>query len=134
MGGSFAASVTAANFSTGCRLVEAGLGLAIMPNAAIPSGLGAPLVQRPLMEDWAERPLNVYASKKRPRTAGGDALLRHLRLQSRLLTRLRQEHEAAAPSARLESQFTVASLLPVTRGSPVGGAFHLVRTAELDEP
>ncbi|HEX2545931.1 MAG TPA: LysR family transcriptional regulator [Ramlibacter sp.] len=131
----YVAEVTASNFSAACRLAEAGLGIAIMPGTAVPSGLAAPLVQRPLLEAWAERPLRVYAGRRSASTAAVRALLEHLRRQSRVVAMLRDQGEPRQPAARIEAQFAVAALLPFEQGAPVALARRdFVGTAELHKP
>jgi DNA-binding transcriptional LysR family regulator len=126
--------VTAANFSASCRLAASGLGIAIMPRTAVPAGLDGSLVQQPLLEPWAQRPVKVYASAKRS-CPGAAALLQHLRARSQVLSTLRQEPETLQPGARLEPKFTVAPLLPAAREPALDRAAHgRVRVAEVHEP
>jgi DNA-binding transcriptional LysR family regulator len=109
LGLSFAAEVTASNFSAACRLAEAGLGLSIMPAASIPAGMGAPLVRRSLAEAWAERPLKVYASTRSPRGIGAQALLQHLRRQAPFVSTLRQDGPCVLPAPGFEPQLAIAT-------------------------
>jgi DNA-binding transcriptional LysR family regulator len=94
LGLEYGVQISACNFSAACRLAESGLGLAIMPGTAIPVDLAPPLVHRPLTDTWADRPLNLYASRKRARSAGTTALLQHLRRRFQAVRVLRDEVEA----------------------------------------
>lgn len=117
-----APQVSAGSFSAACRLAETGFGLAIMPGSAIPSDLSLPLVQRPLLDGWAQRSLMIYVSSKRSASAGVSALLLHLRRQSRMVSTLRLQRENLLPAGRVEAQLTVPALLPVECEVAVDGA------------
>jgi DNA-binding transcriptional LysR family regulator len=121
LGVAFVPQVSASNFSAGCRLAASGLGLAIMPAAALPQELGAALVRRPLMESWAERPVKVYASMNEPPSTAATGLLQHLRRQSRLHSGSWLDGESVEPAPRLEAQFAVAPPLPFARKAAVQG-------------
>jgi DNA-binding transcriptional LysR family regulator len=60
--------VSVASFDAACRMVEAGLGIAVIPHSAASAYAGARrFVRRPLEEPWAERELSIYALRKTPR-------------------------------------------------------------------
>lgn len=69
-------SVSVNSFDGVCRMVEAGLGIAIVPNSAASAYAGsAQFERRPLNEPWAERELRVIALRKSPRAAAVQALI-----------------------------------------------------------
>ena len=68
------------SFDAACRMVEAGLGVAIVPTSAATAFAGTDrFFRRELREDWAARDLVLYALQKQPRAAAVDALIRVLR-------------------------------------------------------
>lgn len=70
------------SFDAACRMVEAGLGVAILPTSAATAFAGTErFVLRDLDEPWAPRELRVYALQKQPRPAAVDALIGLLRSQ-----------------------------------------------------
>lgn len=114
LGLNFNAHVTASNFSAACQLAESGLGVAVMPATAIPERLGPHLVQRPLLEFWASRPLVVYVNRKSHSARGVSALVQHVRGRAKQILGSRKDEEIAYPFPRLEPQFTVATIHPVS--------------------
>lgn len=67
-GGSLDTAVQVGSFDAACRMVEVGLGIAIMPRSAARAYAGTEgFVRRNLDENWASRDLYVYALKKTPR-------------------------------------------------------------------
>ena len=76
---SFAVSVN--SFDAVCRMVEAGLGIAVVPESAASAYAGTRrFVRRALDEPWAARELRVYALRKAPRLRAVQALIDALRL------------------------------------------------------
>lgn len=72
--------VTVNSFDGVCRMVQAGLGIAIVPSSAARAYAGSSLFElRPLHERWAERELKIIALRKEPRSASVQALLTFLR-------------------------------------------------------
>ena len=64
----FAPAVSVSIFEAVCRMVEAGLGISVIPQSAAAAYAGsARFIRRPLDETWADRTLNVYALRKSPR-------------------------------------------------------------------
>ena len=64
------------SYDAGCRMIEVGLGIAIMPSSAVLAYAGTKrFVRRPLDEPWRDRSLRVYALRKSPRLRAVDALL-----------------------------------------------------------
>lgn len=69
-------SVSVNSFDAACRMVQAGLGVAIIPTSAAAAYAGtAGFERRPLAEPWAPRELRVMALRKTPRLRVVDALL-----------------------------------------------------------
>lgn len=67
-GSSLDTAVQVGSFDAACRMVEVGLGVAVMPQSAARAYAGTErFVRRPLDEAWAARELYVYAMKKTPR-------------------------------------------------------------------
>jgi len=63
-----------------CRMVEAGLGIAIIPTSAASAYAGAKrFVRKKLSEPWADRELRLYAPRKSPRSRAATALIDHLK-------------------------------------------------------
>ncbi|RZL90271.1 MAG: LysR family transcriptional regulator [Variovorax sp.] len=76
----FAPTVSVSSFDAVCRMVEAGLGIAVIPQSAASAYAGNPrFVRRPLAEPWAQRALHLYALRKTPRLRSVDALIEALR-------------------------------------------------------
>jgi DNA-binding transcriptional LysR family regulator len=68
--------VTVNSFDAMCRMVEAGLGVAIVPTSAAAAFAGTSrFARRPLNESWVERELRLYALRKSPRMRAVDALI-----------------------------------------------------------
>jgi DNA-binding transcriptional LysR family regulator len=73
-------SVTVTSFDAVCRMVEAGLGVAVIPRRAADAFAGkGRFVQRELDETWINRELRVYAVHTSPRLPAVDALITALR-------------------------------------------------------
>jgi DNA-binding transcriptional LysR family regulator len=69
-------SVTVNSFDAVCRMLEAGLGVAIVPKSAAAAYAGTEgFVRRPLDEDWVDRELRVYTLHKSPRQRATEALI-----------------------------------------------------------
>jgi DNA-binding transcriptional LysR family regulator len=72
--------VSVNSFDAVCRMVEAGLGIAIIPKSAATAYAGASrFTRRPLAERWGERELRLYALRKTPRLPSVDAFINTLR-------------------------------------------------------
>lgn len=72
-----------ASFDSACRIVAAGLGLAILPReATAPFALSAGLAMVPLADAWAERRFVVVARGEGTLGASGRQLMEHLRRQA----------------------------------------------------
>lgn len=75
----FAPTVSVSSFDAVCRMVEAGLGIAVIPQSAAAAYAGNPrFVRRPLDEPWAARELRMYALRKSPRSRAVAALIAQL--------------------------------------------------------
>lgn len=72
-------SVTVTSFDAVCRMVEAGLGIAVIPRRAADAFSGKGFVRRALDEPWINRDLRVYALAASARLPAVDALIRALR-------------------------------------------------------
>lgn len=73
-------AVAVHSFDGVARMVEAGLGLAVLPQSAAKAHAGGPaFARRPLAEAWAPRQLRVFALHKTPRPAAVTALIEALR-------------------------------------------------------
>ena len=73
-------TVTVSSPDAACRMVEAGLGIAVLPASAAAAYAGARrLVRRGLEETWVERELRLYALRKVPHLRAVDALISALR-------------------------------------------------------
>lgn len=70
-------AVTVNSFDAQCRMVEAGLGIGIIPTSAASAFAGSiNFVRRPLNEVWAqERALQIHAPRKVPRPLAVQALI-----------------------------------------------------------
>lgn len=76
----FAPAVSVSSFDAVCRMVEAGLGIAIIPQSAASAYAGMPrFVRRPLAEPWAARQLHLYALRRTPQPRAVQALIDSLR-------------------------------------------------------
>jgi DNA-binding transcriptional LysR family regulator len=76
----FAPTVSVSSFDAVCRMVEAGLGIAVIPRSAAAAYAGNPrFVRRPLDEPWAARELRMFALRKSPRSRAVAALIEQLR-------------------------------------------------------
>ena len=72
-------SVAVNSFDAQCRMVEAGLGLAIVPGSAASAFAGSKhFVRRRLEEPWRDRELRVFALRKSPRLRVVQALIEAL--------------------------------------------------------
>ena len=68
--------VTVNSFDAACRMVQAGLGAAIVPTSAATAYAGSSAFERrELGEPWAERELRVYALRKAPRLRAVELLI-----------------------------------------------------------
>ena len=76
-GGHLRERVLVASFDGVRRLVEAGLGLSILPAAAMAAG-GSGIATRPLAEPWAVRPLALCLRQVAGLSAAARLLVRHL--------------------------------------------------------
>lgn len=75
----FAPAISVSSFDAVCRMVQAGLGISVIPqNAASAYAGSARFVRRPLDESWADRLLNVYALRKNPQPRVVSALIQSL--------------------------------------------------------
>jgi DNA-binding transcriptional LysR family regulator len=73
-------TVTVNSFDAACRMVEAGLGVTIVPTSAAAAYAGtAGFDRRELAEPWVERELRLYALRKTPRLRAIDALIEILK-------------------------------------------------------
>ena len=74
MGASFAVQVN--SFDAACRMVEAGLGITIIPRSAASAYAGTrKFARKPLNESWAGRELWIYSLRKSPRLRSVQALI-----------------------------------------------------------
>ncbi len=72
----FTPEVSVSSFDAVHRMVEAGLGIAVVPLSAMPaSGATSFFVHRPLTEPWAERTLLLYALRRHPQPRAVQALI-----------------------------------------------------------
>ncbi|NML19078.1 LysR family transcriptional regulator [Azohydromonas caseinilytica] len=68
--------VTVNSFDAACRMVQAGLGAAIVPTSAATAYAGSGAFERrELAESWAQRELRLYALHKSPRLRAVDVLI-----------------------------------------------------------
>ena len=73
-------SVSVTSFDAVCRMVQAGLGIAVIPRHAADAFAGkGRLVRRALDETWINRDLRVYAVRTKARLPAVDALIAALR-------------------------------------------------------
>jgi len=76
----FAPTVSVSSFDAVCRMIEAGLGLSVIPRSAAAAYAGNPRFARiGLDEPWAARSLRLYALRKSPRLRSVAALVEALR-------------------------------------------------------
>jgi DNA-binding transcriptional LysR family regulator len=69
-------AVQVSSFDAACRMIEAGLGITIMPRSAASAYAGArKFVRRPLAETWGARELWIYSLRKSPRLRSVQALI-----------------------------------------------------------
>lgn len=73
----FAPTVTVGSFDAICRMIEAGMGVALMPASALRAYAGSPhFGSRPLQDTWARaRALDIYAMKREPQSPAVLALI-----------------------------------------------------------
>jgi DNA-binding transcriptional LysR family regulator len=80
LGMRFAPKVSVSSFDAVCRMVEAGLGIAVIPQSAAMAYAGnARFERRALDEPWAARKLHLYALHRTPQPRAVQALLDGLR-------------------------------------------------------
>lgn len=73
-------AVSVSSVDAVCRMVEAGLGIAVIPTSAASAYAGARrFVRKPLAEPWADRELRLYAPRKAPRSRAAAALIDHFK-------------------------------------------------------
>ena len=73
-------AVTVNSFDGVCRMVEAGLGIAVVPRSAASAYAGSKQFERrPLNEPWVGRDLRLVALHKTPRPAAVEALIQTLK-------------------------------------------------------
>ncbi|MDK3024119.1 LysR family transcriptional regulator [Cupriavidus taiwanensis] len=79
----FNQGVAVSSFEAACRMVEAGLGIAVLPASAGAAYAGTRrFVRVPLDEPWRERQLRIYAPFKQPRLRAITALIAALQPQA----------------------------------------------------
>ncbi|MDZ5455886.1 LysR family transcriptional regulator [Azohydromonas lata] len=72
--------VTVNSFDAACRMVQAGLGAAIVPTSAATAYAGSTAFERrELAEPWADRELRLYALRKEPRLRAVELLIETLK-------------------------------------------------------
>lgn len=72
----FSPEVSLSSFDAVCRMVEAGLGIAVIPRSAAAAYAGtARFTLRPLADSWAHRELRLYALRRQPQLRAVQALL-----------------------------------------------------------
>ncbi|WP_229722711.1 LysR family transcriptional regulator [Xylophilus rhododendri] len=72
----FEPTVSLTSFDAVCRMVEAGLGIAVIPQSAATAYAGsAQFVRRPLDEPWAARRLMLYTLRRNPQPRAIQALM-----------------------------------------------------------
>lgn len=92
LGRAFAPKVSVSSFDAVCRMVEAGLGIAVVPRSAASAYAGNPrFVRRPLADAWAARELRLYALRKTPRSRAVEALIEALKQPGRAVPRQRAD-------------------------------------------
>lgn len=76
--------MTVSSVDAACRLVEVGLGIAVLPASMLKAYAGSSRFQsQPLSESWARRSLSIYAPRKKPRPIAIDLFVQHLRSADR---------------------------------------------------
>ncbi|WCM95410.1 LysR substrate-binding domain-containing protein [Acidovorax sp. NCPPB 2350] len=71
----FAPEVSVSSFDAVHRMVEAGLGIAVVPMSAVSAARAMPpCVHRPLSDPWAQRTLVLYALRRNPQPRAVQAL------------------------------------------------------------
>ncbi len=76
----FAPEVSVSCFDAVCRMIEAGMGIAVIPQSAASAYAGnSRFVRRPLADLWAERQLQLYALRRTPQLRSVQALIDALR-------------------------------------------------------
>ena len=76
----FAPEVSVSCFDAVCRMIEAGMGIAVIPQSAASAYAGnSRFVRRPLADPWAERQLQLYALRRTPQLRSVQALIEALR-------------------------------------------------------
>ncbi|PLC50981.1 LysR family transcriptional regulator [Pollutimonas subterranea] len=76
MGGVASFAVQVNSFDAACRMVEAGLGITLIPRSAASAYAGTrKFIRRPLGETWAARELWIYSLRKSPRLRSVQALI-----------------------------------------------------------
>ncbi|MBN8756663.1 MULTISPECIES: LysR substrate-binding domain-containing protein [unclassified Variovorax] len=76
----FSPKVSVSSFDAVCRMVEAGLGIAVIPRSAASAFAGTPRFERrPLDEPWAARSLSIFALRRSPQPRSVQALIDSLR-------------------------------------------------------
>lgn len=76
----FQPKVSVNGFDTACRMVEAGLGIAVVPTSAATAFAGSQRFhRRQLDEPWSQRELRIYAPRKNPAPLAVEALIEVLR-------------------------------------------------------
>lgn len=72
----FVPEVSVSSFDAVHRMVEAGLGIAVVPLSALPRSGGRPYsFYRPLAETWGERMLTLYALRRTPQPRAVQAMI-----------------------------------------------------------
>ncbi|WP_120970877.1 LysR substrate-binding domain-containing protein [Comamonas sp. lk] len=72
----FTPEVSLSSFDAVCRMVEAGLGIAVIPQSAAAAYAGtAGFIRRPLADPWAHRELRLYALRRQPQLRSTQALM-----------------------------------------------------------
>lgn len=72
----FAPEVSVSSFDAVCRMVEAGMGIAVIPESAASAYAGnSRFARRPLAEPWADRALQLYALRRTPQLRSVQALI-----------------------------------------------------------
>ncbi|QKV55235.1 LysR substrate-binding domain-containing protein [Comamonas antarctica] len=80
LGRAFAPTVSVSSFDAVCRMVEAGLGVAVVPQSAAAAYAGAAhFARRPLAASWAARSLHLYALHRSPQPRATQALIDSLK-------------------------------------------------------
>ncbi len=76
----FAPQVSVSSFDAVCRMVEAGMGIAVIPESAASAYAGnSRFVRKALQETWAPRRLSLYARRRNPQPRAVQALIEALK-------------------------------------------------------